>query len=93
MVLTNGERRRYSVQERPRSGQYLTTTMAVSTRERGRDDGVEIVEARRRSLFLDDAPSRSFTYAVTGPRVSRERVVVVGESGRRRESYQPKGSI
>jgi len=40
---------------------------------------------------LEEGPlrmSRSITYATTGPRLSRERVVVE-EAGRRRESYRP----
>ncbi len=80
--------------ERPRStGQFLTTATAA-TGARGREevvDGYGYVEPSRQNvLFLEDrdgdaaglrARSRSITYATTGPRLSRERVLVE-EGGR-----------
>jgi hypothetical protein len=76
---------RTSVRERPRSGQYLTT--AAAALGSGRNEVIDsygTVERPRSALFLDE---RSITYATTGPRLSRERVVIE-EAGRRRESYQ-----
>lgn len=76
--------RRRSTRERPRSGHFLTAGTA------------EVTEAPRQTLYLDDSPSRtrsrSITYATTGLRASRERVLVE-DGGRRRESYRTLGSI
>jgi hypothetical protein len=91
-VIYETRRRGASIRgtERPRSGQYLTASSNEVI------DSYGTIEAGRQtqSLFLEEsgsgglrARSRSITYATTGPRISRERVVVE-EAGRRRESYR-----
>jgi hypothetical protein len=61
-------------------------------------DSYDYLETPRQALFLEDRDggdgsggprtrSRSITYATTGARLSRERVLVE-EGGRRRETYQ-----
>jgi hypothetical protein len=65
----------------------------------GRDEIIDsygYIEPSQQTLYLEDrnrdaggsrARSRSITYATTGGRISRERVLVE-QDGRRRESYQ-----
>jgi hypothetical protein len=91
------ELRRLSTRgERPRStGQFLTTAAAaMAATGHGREDVIDdytYVEPSRESLYIEDRDGgrarRSITYATTGPRLSRERVLIE-EGGRRRESYQ-----
>jgi hypothetical protein len=80
--------------------------MAASGASHGRDgDREEVIdtygylEPSRQTLFLEDSDggglrtrSRSITYATTGARLSRERVLVE-EGGRRRESYRVIGGL
>jgi hypothetical protein len=93
VVYVDREReRRLSARERerPRSGYYLSTSAAALGGREEVIDSYGTVEAPRQTLFLEEGPlrtSRSITYATTGPRLSRERVVVE-EAGRRRESYR-----
>jgi hypothetical protein len=97
-VVREGELRRLNTRgERPRgTGQFLSTAAAaMAAAGHGGEDVIDdysYVEPSRQSLFIEDrdggrARSRSITYATTGPRVSRERVVIE-EGGRRRESHQ-----
>lgn len=86
------ELRRLSTRgERPRSGQFLTTAAAAMAAT----DNYTYVEPSREDLYIEDRDGgrarRSITYATTGPRLSRERVLI-DEGGRRRESYQVVGS-
>jgi hypothetical protein len=96
-------RRQSTRGERPRStGQFLTTAAAAMAASggHGRDEVIDsygYIEPSRQDLYLEDrrdgdaggsrTRSRSITYATTGQRTSRERVLIE-QDGRRMETYQ-----
>jgi hypothetical protein len=63
---------------------YLTPT----ARDNEIVDSYGYVEPGRQTLLLEASAGRRGTTVTSGPRSSRERVVVLGEDGRRRESYR-----
>lgn len=88
------ERIASGTRERPRSGHFLTPTSSRSGEVI--DSYGRVDTPRATTLYLEENPgrirSRSITYATTGPRLSRERIVVE-EGGRRKETYRTLGSI